>query len=78
MNRTDLLSLADRLALRSDPDSRDACIALRKLAELRPVAWVGHGAITSQPFAAMDSEPRSDACKPWSPLYQLSEVLTHE
>lgn len=86
MTRAELLSLANRLALCSDPGSRDACIALRKLAELRPVAWTVtsmranfSGLYGSRHHAEIILDDRAapeDARM--AALYQLSEVLTDE
>ena len=39
---------------------------------VRPRAWVGRGVLTGEEFAALDGEPRSDACGPWEPLYALT------
>ena len=39
---------------------------------VRPRAWIGHMVTTRKQFAALDDEPRSALCAPWTPLYALA------
>ena len=41
---------------------------------IRPRAWIGRGVLTGSLFAALEEDPRSDACGPWDPLYDQTAI----
>lgn len=89
MTRTELLSLAERLEIPNDPmrfarDGVNAAAPLRKLAELRPVAWIVHSK-TGMIRATWSAQPSADQLECAAldgdivtPLYTLSEILTDD
>ena len=81
MTRIELLSLADFVAKFSGTDYDRWAADLRKIAELRPVAWclgIPQYAHSSNIIAANEFTPDAEHRDEWAALYQLSEVLTDE
>ena len=60
--------------MNTNKDDSHGAVAGQVDCRVRPRAWMGVGCITGTPVFAMDDGPRSDACAPWLPLYELADA----